>query len=259
MKPKSDILGAMVSIARPRAWLLQLRAEIAQAAERHTLAAYSEDEAEGRALAEIDGGVDGEGTATIRIHGVIEHADPFISYCFGLVSPARIQAALDRYRERADVARVWLHIDSPGGAVTGLNALCAYIRDYPKPVFAIVGGECCSAAYWLANAAKSIAAEPEAVVGSIGVYQLIVDDSEAIRSQGLQFNYISTGPLKAAGATGMPLTEEQAKNIQRAVDDVFGLFKAAVNARRVVDDEVWAGGIYTALTGKTLGLVDILI
>ena len=259
MKPKSDILGAMVSIARPRAWLLQLRAEIAQAAERHTLAACSEDEAEERALAEIDGGVDGEGTATIRIHGVIEHADPFISYCFGLVSPARIQAALDRYRERADVARVWLHIDSPGGAVTGLNALCAYIRDYPKPVFAIVGGECCSAAYWLANAAKSIAAEPEAVVGSIGVYQLIVDDSEAIRSQGLQFNYISTGPLKAAGATGMPLTEEQAKNIQRAVDDVFGLFRAAVNARRVVDDEVWAGGIYTALTGKTLGLVDILI
>ena len=259
MKPKSDILGAMVSIARPRAWLLQLRAEIAQAAERHTLAACSEAKAEERALAEIDGGVDGEGTATIRIHGVIEHADPFISQWFGLVSPARIQAALDRYRERADVARVWLHIDSPGGAVTGLNALCAYIRDYPKPVFAIVGGECCSAAYWLANAAKSIAAEPEAVVGSIGVYQLIVDDSEAIRSQGLQFNYISTGPLKAAGATGMPLTEEQAQNIQRAVDDVFGLFKAAVNARRVVDDEVWAGGIYTALTGKTLGLVDILI
>ena len=259
MKPKSDILGAMVSIARPRAWLLQLRAEIASAAERHTLAACSEAEAEERALAEIDGGVDGEGTATIRIHGVIEHADPFLSYCFGLVSPARIQAALDRYRERADVARVWLHIDSPGGSVCGLNALCEYIRNYPKPVFAIVSGECCSAAYWLANAAKSIAAEPEAVVGSIGVYQLVVDDSEALKSQGLQFNYISTGPLKAAGATGMPLTEEQAQNIQRAVDDVFGLFKTAVNARRVVDDEVWAGGIYTALTGKTLGLVDILI
>ena len=69
MKPKSDILGAMVSIARPRAWLLQLRAEIAQAAERHTLSACSEAEAEERALAEIDGGVDGEGTATIRIHG----------------------------------------------------------------------------------------------------------------------------------------------------------------------------------------------
>lgn len=259
MKPKSDILGAMVSIARPRAWLLQLRAEIASAAERHTLAACSEVEAEERALAEIDGGVDSEGTATIRIHGVIEHADPFLAYCFGLVSPARIQAALERYRERADVARVWLSIDSPGGAVNGLNALCEYIRKYPKPVFAIVSGECCSAAYWLANAAKSIAAEPEAVVGSIGVYQLIVDDSEALRSQGLQFNYISTGPLKAAGATGMPLTEEQAQNIQRAVDDVFGLFKNAVNARRVVDDEVWAGGIYTALTGKTLGLVDILI
>ena len=154
---------------------------------------------------------------------------------------------------------MWLHIDSPGGSVYGLNALCDYIRAYPKPVFAIVSGECCSAAYWLANAAQSIAAEPEAVVGSIGVYQLVVDDSEALKSQGLQFNYISTGPLKAAGATGMPLTEEQAQNIQRAVDDVFGLFKAAVNARRVVDDEVWDGGIYTALTGKTLGLVDILI
>ena len=259
MKPKSDILGAMVSIARPRAWLLQLRAEIASAAERHTLAACSEAEAEERALAEIDGGVDGEGTATIRIHGVIEHADPFLSYCFGLVSPARIQAALDSYRERADVARVWLHIDSPGGSVGGLNALCDYIRAYPKPVFAIVSGECCSAAYWLANAAKSIAAEPEAVVGSIGVYQLVVDDSEALKSQGLQFNYISTGPLKAAGATGMPLTEEQAQNIQRAVDDVFGLFRAAVNTRRVVDDQVWAGGMNNALSGNTLGLVDILI
>ena len=158
MKPKSDILGAMVSIARPRAWLLSLRAEIASAAERAPLAACSEAEAEERALAEIDGGVDGEGTATIRIHGVIEHADPFLAYCFGLVSPARIQAALDRYRERADVARVWLSINSPGGAVGGLNALCDYIRSYPKPVFAIVSGECCSAAYWLANASKSIAA-----------------------------------------------------------------------------------------------------
>lgn len=252
----------MVSIARPRNWILKLRADIAAAKSRQNengLYACSEAEAEERAIAEIDGNVDSEGTATIRIHGIIEHADPFTSHWFNLISPARIRTALDRYRERTDVARIWLSIDSPGGAVSGLNGLCTYIRDYPKPVFAVVGSECCSAAYWLANAAKSIAATPEAVIGSIGVYQLVIDDSEACRAQGIQFNYISTGPLKAAGATGMPLTNEQAENIQRAVDDVFGLFKAAITARRTVDDEVFQGGIYTALTGKTLGLVDILI
>ena len=54
-----------------------------------------------------------------------------------------------------------------------------------KPVYAFSSGLMCSAAYWVASQAQAIYVTPSARVGSIGVVQPVVDESEALRSQGV--------------------------------------------------------------------------
>lgn len=255
----NDILDGVLSLAKPRAWVDELRARVAKAEERLAAKAYDDCEANERAaLQDMDGGVV-DGIATIHVHGVIEHAHPLISRWCGLVSPIRLRALLEAYAKREDVTAVWLDFNSPGGSVEGIHSLSDYIANYPKPVHAVVHGECASAAYWLACRCASIAATAESIVGSVGVYSVVVDNSEELSREGVKVDYITSGPLKAAGAWGMALTEEQRANIAGYVADLFSLFRASVEANRTVADEVWQGGIYSATRGLTIGLVDIII
>lgn len=260
----ADLLASPLSVSKPGAWVKALAERIAHAEEKaaearvKAYASAEEDAEEARALADIDGGVR-DGIATVRIHGPIFHARAWVSIWCGLTSPLRIRAVLDRYVAREDVSAVWLDIDSPGGSVSDIPELSDVIAGYPKPIHAVVSGECCSAAYWLACRCATIAARPESTVGSVGVYTLVVDDTERLKAAGLAYAYMTSGPLKAAGLPGTTLTDPQRANIQRYVDDLFALFRAAVLSRRTVSEEVWDGGFYAAATGKALGLVDILI
>lgn len=77
-----------------------------------------------------------------------------------------IQAALDNPRIKSIV----LNVNSPGGVASGINELAALVkagRD-KKRIVAYVGGEACSAAYWIASAAHEVVIDDTALAGSIG-------------------------------------------------------------------------------------------
>ena len=65
-------------------------------------------------------------------------------------------------------AELVFDIDSGGGDISGVEALCAAIKNHPGPTKAIVTGTCGSAAYWVASACDKIEAVPSALIGSIG-------------------------------------------------------------------------------------------
>lgn len=77
------------------------------------------------------------------------------------------------------VAGILLNVDSPGGQVIGTSDLAQTIRNVSrlKPVMAICqDGLMASAAYWLAAAAREVyVTQPTCMIGSIGVYQTLVD------------------------------------------------------------------------------------
>jgi ClpP class serine protease len=74
-----------------------------------------------------------------------------------------------------DVKSIVLEIDSPGGEVTGVSefAEMVFAARGSKPIVAYVGGDGCSAAYWIASACEHIVVADTAIVGSIGVVRAI--------------------------------------------------------------------------------------
>jgi enoyl-CoA hydratase/carnithine racemase len=71
------------------------------------------------------------------------------------------------------VDAIELHIDSPGGDVSGCHELWARLRACAKPLTARVDGMCASAAYWLASACDRVEATATSAVGSVGVYTVV--------------------------------------------------------------------------------------
>lgn len=129
------------------------------------------------ALERIQGGMSKplfieDGAAIIPVKGILEKEPQggLTSLLFGGGSSyLEISAAIIEANENADVDRIILDVDSPGGAVNGMFNTAQVIKESAKPVIAEISGIAFSAAYTLISQAKEIRSSNEADrVGSIG-------------------------------------------------------------------------------------------
>jgi len=207
-----------------------------------------------------------KGTAVIPITGVIAKGAGMVNN----VSQPRgtavetIRAQLRDAMSDEDVERIMLHVDSPGGSVAGITDMANEIRSAAgkKPLTAFIEDTGASAAFWLASQASQVFANASAAVGSIGVYAVVVDSSEAAAKAGLKFHVIRSGPLKGAGEVGDAITEDQIASFQERIDDVFDLFVDDVATGRGLDREkvlaVADGSVFTGRKAKRAKLVDAI-
>lgn len=204
------------------------------------------------------------GTAVIPVTGVIaKHASQVNN-----VSQPRGTATTDvadmLKRALADdsVRDILLAIDSPGGAVDGVQALSDHVFNArgKKPITALADGQMCSAAYWIGSQADRVLATPDAVVGSIGVYATAADVSRAAKNEGVEVTVVRSGKHKGAGTPGTALSTDHIAGIQRTVDSYAALFRQAVARGRgsaiadvgaVATGEVWIGA-----DAQSAGLID---
>jgi len=123
------------------------------------------------------------GVAVIPVSGVLFTKDAWWGSDYETILKD-LTAALDNREVKAIV----LDVDSIGGLVSGCHEASAAIfaARKKKPVVAYVGGSCASAAYWLTSAAERIVASPTALVGSIGCFATLVDDTEMLAKLGLK-------------------------------------------------------------------------
>jgi len=126
--------------------------------------------------------------------------------------------------------RIVLHVESPGGSVAGLADLAdaVYAATFSKPVIAFIDDMAASAAYWIASQASRVYANQTAMIGSIGVYTLYLDSSRYHEDAGLHFIIIRSGANKGVGNVGIPITDENVKQVQTEIDHYFSMFKTAV-------------------------------
>ena len=87
-----------------------------------------------------------------------------------------------------------------------------------KPVTAHVSGMAASAAFHLASAAQEITATPSAMLGSVGVIGVHIDESQAMKDAGLGVTLKTAGKFKADASGLVPLSEEGEAELQRCVD-----------------------------------------
>lgn len=191
----------------------------------------------------------------LEFSGVVEKrgGNPF----FRSASLADLETQLFSLGDEIDT--VILHIDSPGGYVTGLPEAYRVLADLPENINTIAYTDTCmcSAAYYIASACDQIVAAPSATVGSVGVYGVIADHSRAAAEQGVEVHVIRSGDLKGAGIPGKEVTAEEIAHEQSIVDHLFADFRSKVEyARPGVDEEVFRGAAYPGDQALRMGLID---
>lgn len=202
---------------------------------------------------------DGE-TAVIDIIGTITKYGSSMSMLeYGAVG---LRRSIRRAVADTNTKQILLVIDSPGGSVAGVDDLAEEVARAAKrkPVIAYCEDLCASAAYWVASQAREVYANRSALVGSIGVYSIVYDDSQAAADAGVKVHLIKSAEFKGAGEPGVPVTDEQLADWQRIIDDTHSQFRAAVMRGRDMSAEqfekVATGQVWKAEKAVKLGLID---
>jgi len=197
-----------------------------------------------------------DGIAIIHIHGPLGKMLTDWELMFGMTDYDDIATQLAEADANPNVNAILLHIDSPGGTITGLPELAAKMRRVEKPLVAYTEGTAASAAYWIASQADSVLLSQSAEVGSVGVYIALLDQSEYLRNQGLRVNAIAAGDNKLDYADFKPLSDEARERLQANVNKWHERFKADINIKRSVPDQSMTGQVYEGMEAIEAGLAD---
>jgi len=175
-----------------------------------------------------------DGVAIIPIMGPISYDDPFAAF-FGETTVAAISANIDKAMADPSVHSLLLNVNSPGGYVTGVEALSNKIHAArgSKRIYAHTVGMAASAAYWIASAADQVfLGSGTDEVGSIGVYLVHFDYSALLSEAGVKVTEVTAGEFKGLGSPYTELTEQDQKLLQADVDYIYTRFVEAVARNR---------------------------
>ncbi len=201
--------------------------------------------------------------AVLPLLGTIYQRANMLAESSGGTSTEAFTRAFRQAMADSSVAAIVLDVDSPGGAVSGVDELATeiYRARGTKPIVAVSNGLMASAAYWIASAADEVMVTPSGEVGSIGVLAAHEDWSKALETEGVKTTLISAGKYKTEGSPYEPLAEEARAAIQSRVDGYYGMFIKAVARNRgagldAVRSGFGEGRVVGAKQALDLGMAD---
>jgi serine protease SohB len=197
----------------------------------------------------------------VRLAGVIGFSTP--------LRPGLSLAGTARMLERAFASRraaaVALVINSPGGSAAQSHLIFRRIRELAaeknRRVIAFVEDAAASGGYMIACAADEIIADPNSIVGSIGVVGGTFGFDKAIAKLGIERRLYTSGEHKAMLDPFLPEDAgdvERLKQLQRQIHDDFIALVKSRRAGKVneADSELFSGAYWTGRHALELGLVD---
>jgi signal peptide peptidase SppA len=204
--------------------------------------------------------------AIIPVYGVIAPRMNLLSEFSGGTTFEKLTGQLRAAMGDKAIKTIVLDVDSPGGSVAGNAEFAAEVMRarVKKPIIAVAQYTMGSAAYHLAAAATEVVAAPSARVGSIGVFYLHEDLSEALKAMGVKSTYISAGEGKVDGNPTEPLSDTARARMTALVDEAYSQFVGNVvkgrgqgmTAERVRKD--WKALVYGSAEALSLGLIDAI-
>lgn len=167
-----------------------------------------------------------------------------------------------RLRDSRRVPAIVLDVDSPGGSATASDDLFLALERLAakKPLVAAIRGTGASGAYLAMMAARTIVAQPHAVVGSIGVIAAGPRLPRLLDRLGVTVTETRAGRLKGMGAPWRDETDEERAKEQAIVDAFYDAFVARVaKGRHLAEErvrELATGEIWLGTQARELQLVD---
>jgi len=162
-----------------------------------------------------------------------------------------------------DLKALVVRVDSPGGTVTGSEAIRRAILRHKAsgiPVVVSMANLAASGGYWVSTPAERIFAEPETITGSIGIYGVLPTFEDALAEWGVTTDGVTTTPLSGQPDLFAGLTPETEAILQATVDSGYARFLALVASSRKISreraDELGQGRVWDGGAARQMGLVD---
>ena len=162
---------------------------------------------------------------------------------------------------------ILLYVNSPGGTVYHSDELYLKLKEYKeqtgRPIWTYMADQACSGGYYVSMASDHIGINRNGWTGSIGVIVSLTNYSELYKKLGVEEIDITSGPNKAMGSSGLPMTEDQRNIFQSIVDESYDQFVGIVSEGRNIPlaktKKIADGRIYTAKQALEKGLVDEVV
>jgi signal peptide peptidase SppA len=203
-----------------------------------------------------------DGVAIVRVHGTMMKHQSSLTMMGAACSTALARRELRSAVASENVGSILVHVDSPGGTVAGTAELAADVAAAAsqKPAFAYIEDLGASAAYWVASSASKVYANATALVGSIGTYGVVYDESGAFEREGVKAYVIRAGEFKGVGTPGTAIEEKHLAEMQRRVDTLNSFFLNAVSAGRRLPlsrvQQIADGRVHVGDEARQIGLID---
>jgi protease IV len=199
----------------------------------------------------------------VRLHGEIALGSEggLLGAPAGIVSRKVVEDARALAKDD-NVKAVVLRIDSPGGSALGSDLAWLAVKELrdKKPVIVSIGEMAASGGYYIASAGTKLYAEPESIVGSIGVVGGKISFRGSLALVGI--HTASFGDPRAAQLASItePWDPATRARLQESMNQIYALFLERISDGRGKPkehfDEAVEGRVFGGLQAKELGLVD---
>ena len=177
-------------------------------------------------------------TAIIKIAGTLIAGEAGWMRMFGMLGYEEIKAAVYEVMTSDDFDSVVFYVDSPGGAVNGLQSTMTAMSQLAKmKPSAVYAANACSAAYWISVGAGPIVAGELSTLGSIGAVVQLRNVVKALDDDGVKVHTFKSGSLKMAGNPYEELSDEAKEHCQKMVDTCAEIFMKDVATARGLKQE----------------------
>lgn len=199
--------------------------------------------------------------AVVRLHGAIGS----VGVGRGELSITTTARDLETAFTLRGVKAVALAINSPGGSPAQSNLIYRRIRalseEHEVPVIAFCEDAAASGGYWLACAGDEIYADPNSIVGSIGVVSGGFGFPALLAKIGVERRLYVQGDNKGmldAFSPERPSDVEHLHGIQKVVHDSFKALVRERRGERLKGEEktLFSGAFWTGTQALDFGLVD---
>jgi serine protease SohB len=177
----------------------------------------------------------------------------------------QLSGAIERAFKLRGAKAVALAINSPGGSPVQSALIADRIRALSTekriPVIAFIEDVGASGGYWLALAAEEIFADPNSIVGSIGVISAGFGFVEGMKRLGVERRVYTVGEYKSLLDPFRPEDPDGVARLKCVMEDCHESFRRWVRERRGErlkgeDKDLFEGQVWTGRRAREIGLID---
>jgi len=210
----------------------------------------------------LSGPLTGPAIAIIEVNGPIVSGRLPAYSSSGIAASEDIIQTIRLSSQDSDVKAILLKVNSPGGSVVASDQIYQELKNTQEPIVVLMGETAASGGYYVSMAGDRIIANPNTLLGSIGVISTIPNAEELFKKIGIEFNVIISGEEKDFGSLYRDMTQEEVDYWQGVIDETYDGFVNIVAEGRGLPvskvRELADGKVYTGRQALELGLIDDL-